>query len=83
MRSLRDSVDAIFYRLVHEETGRIPTDRVKKGTKRSLITEAIGIPVGLSIGASKNHDIQLSRSTLEDCFRKVPILKAREWSVYV
>ena len=33
-----------------EKTGKNPTDRGKLGTKRSLQTEANGIPVGLAIG---------------------------------
>jgi putative transposase len=32
-----------------ERTGRNPTDRGKQGTKRSLLTEANGIPVGLAV----------------------------------
>lgn len=63
--------------LGHEETGKNPTDRGKRGTKRSLITEAMGIPVGLSLGAANTHDIRLLRSTLEDCFRRVPIDQGR------
>jgi putative transposase len=63
--------------LGHEETGKNPTDRGKRGTKRSLITEATGIPVGISVGAANMHDIRLLRSTLEDCFRRVPIDEGR------
>src|SRR3954470_4161763 len=32
-----------------ERTGRNPTDRGKLGTKRSLLTEANGVPVGLAV----------------------------------
>src|SRR3954453_14239759 len=32
-----------------ERTGRNPTDRGKLGTKRSLLTEAAGVPVGLAV----------------------------------
>jgi putative transposase len=63
--------------LDHEETGKNPTDLGKRGTKRSLITEATGIPVGFSVGAANTHDIPLLRSTLEDCFRRVPIDEGR------
>jgi putative transposase len=63
--------------LGNEKTGKNPTDRGKKGTKRSLITEAAGIPVGLSVGGANTHDVHLLRSTLEDCFRRVPIGQGR------
>jgi putative transposase len=54
-----------------------PTDRGRRGTKRSLITEATGIPVGISVGAANTHDIPLLRSTLEDFFRRIPIDEGR------
>ncbi len=56
-----------------EKPGKTPNDRGKRGTKRSLITEAAVIPVGLSFGTPNTQDVRLLRSTLEDCFRKVPI----------
>ena len=62
--------------LDHEETVKNPTDLGKRGTKRSLITEATGVPVA-SVGAANTHDIPLLRSTLEDCFRRVPIDEGR------
>lgn len=72
-RRLRD--DEITAR--PKETGKNPTDRGKRGTKRSLITEAMEIPAGLSVGAANAHDIRLLQSTLEDCFRRVPIDQGR------
>src|SRR5687768_12649605 len=39
-----------------ERTGRNPTDRGKLGTKRSLLTEANGIPVGLTVEGANRHD---------------------------
>ena len=39
-----------------ERTGRNPTDRGKQGTKRSLLTEANGIPVGLAVEGANRHD---------------------------
>jgi putative transposase len=59
--------------LGHEESGTNPTDRGKRGTKRSLITETMEIPVCLSVGAANTREIRLLRSTRKDCFRRVPI----------
>ena len=36
-----------------ERTGRNPTDRGKLGTKRSLLTEAAGVPVGLTVEGAR------------------------------
>jgi putative transposase len=40
-------------------TGHNPTDRSKQGTKRSLMTEGAGIPVGLAIAGANRHDMKL------------------------
>ena len=47
------------------KSGRNPTDRSKQGTKRSLLTEAAGIPVGLAVEGANRHDMKLVRQTLE------------------
>ncbi|MFZ0699779.1 MAG: IS5 family transposase [Thermoplasmata archaeon] len=48
-----------------EATGPNPTDRAKKGVKRSLQTEGAGIPIGLAIGPANRNDHKLMRETLE------------------
>src|SRR5512147_134262 len=48
-----------------ERTGRNPTDRGKRGTKRSLLTEANGVPVGLVVEGANRHDKKLVEATLE------------------
>jgi transposase len=48
-----------------EWTGKNPTDRGKQGTKRSLLTEANGIPVGLAVDGANRHDKKLVEATLE------------------
>jgi transposase len=50
------------------ETGSNPTDRAKGGTKRSLLTEADGIPVGLAIAAANRNDFK----RFNDTVRSVP-----------
>lgn len=52
--------------LAGETTGKNPTDRGKTGTKRSLFTEAAGIPTGFAVGGANVHDIRFLRSTLTD-----------------
>ena len=48
-----------------EKTGANPTDRGKGGVKRSLLTEAEGIPVGLAVDGANRHDMKLVRATVE------------------
>ena len=47
------------------ETGANPTDRGKRGVKRSLLTEAQGVPVGLAVDGANRHDIKLVRATVD------------------
>src|SRR5438270_10979250 len=48
-----------------KKTGRNPTDRGKRGAKRSLLVEANGIPVGLAVDGANRHDMKLVRQTFE------------------
>jgi hypothetical protein len=48
-----------------EKTGPNPTDRGKSGVKRSVLTEAQGIPVGLVVDGANRHDMKLVRATLD------------------
>jgi putative transposase len=46
-------------------TGKNPTDRGKSGTKRSVLTDANGIPVGAAVGGANVPDKTLLKPTLE------------------
>lgn len=48
-----------------ECTGPNPTDRAKQGVKRSLQTDAAGIPIGLAIAPANRNDCKLVGATLE------------------
>lgn len=48
-----------------KKTGGNPTDRGKRGTKRSVLTEAAGIPIGLEVAGANRNDLGLARATLE------------------
>lgn len=47
------------------KTGANPTDRGKRGVKRSLLTEAQGVPVGVAVDGANRHDMKLVRPTLD------------------
>ena len=45
--------------------GQHPTDRGTIGTKRSLLTDGGGVPVGLAVEGANRHDFKLVRETIE------------------
>jgi putative transposase len=46
-------------------TGANPTDRGKQGTKRSILTDAAGIPLALVVDGSNRHDVRLLSAPLD------------------
>ena len=42
-----------------------PTDRGKQGTKRSLLSEGGGVPIGVVVAGSNRNDFKLLRETIE------------------
>jgi putative transposase len=48
-----------------KKTGKNPTDRAKKGVKRSLLVEANGLPVGLAVDGANRPDMKMVEATLE------------------
>lgn len=47
-----------------KKTGPNPTDRAKGGTKRSLLTDAAGVPIGLAIAGANRNDFKLFAETV-------------------
>jgi putative transposase len=44
--------------------GKNPTDRGKLGTKRSVLTEGGGVPVGLAVDGANRNDFKMTRATV-------------------
>jgi putative transposase len=61
-----------------KKTGPNPTDRAKDGTKRSLLTEANGIPIGLAVDGANRNDFKMVRETVESIPIKRPKPTARK-----
>ncbi len=55
------------HRLGGEKTGPNPTDRAKKGTKKSLLTDGRGAHLGLAVAGANVNDHKVMRPTLESC----------------
>ncbi len=47
------------------ETGPNPTDRGKSGSKRHLITEGQGIPIGMVLSGANRHDMKKAAATVD------------------
>lgn len=54
------------------KTGPNPTDRGKSGVKRSVLTEAQGVPVGLAVDGANRNDMKLVRATVDSIAVKRP-----------
>jgi transposase len=50
---------------VGKKTGPNPTDRAKDGVKRSVLTEAAGVPIGLAIAGANRNDFKMVQATLQ------------------
>jgi putative transposase len=46
-------------------TGANPTDRGKKGTKRSILVDERGIPLSITVDGANRHDKMLVKKTLD------------------
>jgi putative transposase len=55
------------------KVGKNPTDRGKQGTKRSLLTEGGGVPIGVVVEGSNRNDFKLLRETIESIAIERPI----------
>lgn len=56
-----------------EKTGKNPTDRGKRGVKRSLLVDSRRVPVGLAVDGANRNDFELLRQTLES----LPVARPR------
>ena len=48
-----------------KKVGKNPTDRGKSGTKRSILTDGSGVPIGLAVDGANRNDFKMARETIE------------------
>jgi transposase len=58
---------------VGKKTGKNPTDRGKLGVKRSVLTDAVGVPIGVAVAGANVHDQKLVDAT----FKSIPVRRPR------
>lgn len=63
-----------------DQVGKNPTDRGKPGTKRSLLPEATGGPLAVTLAGANVHDTKVLKATLEAIVveRPQPIAEERQ-----
>jgi len=61
-----------------DETGPHPTDRRKSGSKRHLITEGQGIPVGTALSGANRHDMKKAAETVDAIVTERPSPEEQE-----
>ena len=49
-----------------KKTGPNPTDRAKRGVKRSLLTDGGGVPLAVAVEGANRNDFKMARLTLEN-----------------
>ena len=65
--------------LGEKSTGPNPTDRVKSGTKRSILVDGKGIPLGVCVDGVNRHDMKMTKATLQSIviYRPEPTIRSR------
>jgi len=51
--------------LGEKQAGKHPTDRGKTGTKRSVLTDGWGVPIGLAVDGVNRNDFKMVQETIE------------------
>jgi len=58
--------------LAGKKTGKNPTNRAKSGVKRSVLTDANGIPLAVAVSGANTHDMRMTQETVENIQAKRP-----------
>jgi putative transposase len=66
--------------LGEKSTGPNPTDRSKSGTKRSILVDGKGVPIGVSVDGANRHDMKMSKATLQSIviYRPEPTIRSKQ-----
>ena len=66
--------------LGEKSTGPNPTDRSKSGTKRSLLVDGKGVPLGMIVDGANKHYMKMTKATLRSIIinRPEPTVKSQQ-----
>ena len=67
-----------------KSTGPNPTDRAKSGTKRSILVDGKGVPLGVSVDGANRHDMKMTKATLQSIviYRPEPTIRLKQTHVH-
>ena len=63
--------------LGEKKSGPNPTDRSKLGVKRSMASDARGVPVSIVLAGANRHDLPLLETTLENIPARLEVSRQR------
>ena len=65
--------------LGEKSTGPNPTDRAKSGTKRSILVDGKGVPLGVCVDGANRHDMKMTKATLQSIviYRPEPTIRSK------
>ena len=65
--------------LGEKSTGPNPTDRAKSGTKRSILVDGKGLPLGVCVDGANRHDMKMTKATLQSIviYRPDPTIRLK------
>ena len=60
------------------------TDRAKSGTKRSILVDGKGVPLGVSVDGANRHDMKMTKATLQSIviYRPEPTIRLKRAHVH-
>ena len=66
--------------LGEKSTGPNPTDRAKSGTKRSILVDGKGVPLGVCVDGANRHDMKMTKATLQSIviYRPDPTIRSKQ-----
>ena len=66
--------------LGEKSTGPNPTDRAKSGTKRSILVDGKGVPLGVCVDGANRHDMKMTKATLQSIviYRPEPTIRSKQ-----
>ena len=70
--------------LGEKSTGPNPTDRAKSGTKRSILVDGKGVPLGVCVDGANRHDMKMTKATLQSIviYRPEPTIRLKRAHVH-
>ena len=63
---------------------QIPQTRAKSGTKRSILVDGKGVPLGVCVDGANRHDMKLTKATLQSIviYRPDPTIRSKAAHVH-